>query len=184
MVETISILRCITPRYGEILIGVGSIIASYQEDILDNLIAIEQIKQYLLTEASQKMDLKGVADSEMFQKIIYEYTGKTVGVHVLREKGDLTAKVNLLMVAFFRKLIWPILVNQYIDKISPGIEKITIGVNIKKKVYVNIYKEDKPDLFFKEFKEYLLWNNIIINSAKIKENGDMLLTLMIPVIPT
>jgi len=87
------------------------------------------------------------------------------------------------MADFFRRSIWPILVNKYLDTIYFGVDRVIVGINVKKNVYLKIYDEDNPDLFFKEFKEFLLCNHIIICEAITKENGDMLLRLMLPVLP-
>lgn len=183
MKEKISILLRVVPKYGEILLGVGSVLLSYKDNILDNALAIEKIKQYLLTEASKAKDILGVSRSQEFQKIIYEYTGEMVNIMACKDPQEQEKTANIFLVDFFRKSMWPILVNKYIDTIYSGVDKVIISVNIKKNVYLTIYNEDNPDLFFKEFKEFLLYNHVIICEATIKENGDMLVKLMIPMLP-
>lgn len=183
MKERISILLDYIPRYGEILLGIGSIAISYKEEILDNEVAREDLKKYLLEEAIKKQNVLKVSKSEKFQRLIYEYTGKFVNMAILTDKKSEDKIVNILLIDFFVRSIWPILVNKYIDNIYLGVDKIIVSINIKKNVYLTIYNEDNPDLFFKEFKEYLLYNHIVICEAELKENGDMLVKLMIPVPP-
>jgi len=183
MKDRISILVDYVPRYGEILLGVGSIVLSHQEAILDNLVAREKVKEYLLNEAPKKLNILRVSKSSEFQRIIYKYTGEYVNLAILTDTNNKDKIVNVLMADFFRRSIWPILVNKYLDTIYFGVDRVIVGINVKKNVYLKIYDEDNPDLFFKEFKEFLLCNHIIICEAITKENGDMLLRLMLPVLP-
>lgn len=183
MKDRISILVDYIPRYGEILVGVGSVAVSYQDLILDNLVAKEKLKQYLINEAPSKRNVLNVSNSEEFRRLIYEYTGQFVNMLILTDINNEGKTVNILLADFFRRSIWPILVNRYIDTIWSGVDKVVIGFNIKRNVYIKIYDEDNPDLFFKEFKEYLLCNNIVICEYTTKENGDILVRLMLPVPP-
>lgn len=183
MKEKISVLLKYIPQYGEILLGVGGVLLSYQESILNNVLAKEKIKEYLLTEASSAINLFGVSISESFQNIIYEYTGERVNIIARKDSCEEEKMSNVFLIDFFRKSIWPILVNKYIDTIYSGVDKVIIGVNIKRNVYLKIYEEDNPELFFREFKEFLLYNFIVICEANTKENGDIFVRLMLPVPP-
>lgn len=184
MKDRISILTHYLPRYGEILLGVGGVAISHQEALLENLIAREKLKEYLLHEAPKRKGIISVANSEEFQRIIYEYTGSFVNMAVIKDGEKKSKIVNILLADFFARSIWPILVNKYIDTIYLDVDKVIVSINVKKNVYLKIYDEDNPDLFFKEFKEYLLCNYIVICEATVKENGDMLLRLMIPIPPS
>lgn len=184
MKERISILINYLPRYGEILLGVGNMAISHQEALLDNLIAREKLKEYLLYQAPKRKSIISVANSEEFQRIIYEYTGNFVNMAVIKDPESKNKIVNILLADFFSRSIWPILVNKYIDTIHLDLDKVIVSINVKKNVYLKIYDEDNPNLFFKEFKEYLLCNYIVICEATVKENGDMLLRLMLPVPPS
>ena len=183
MKERVSILVDYIPRYGEILLGVGSIALSHHQDILDNSLARKKLKDYLLTKAVKRINLSGISRCEEFQKIVYEYTGKFVSMVALTNSNNEDKTVNILLADFFLRSIWPILVNKYMDKIYPGVNSVVIGINVKKNVYLKIYDEDNPQVFFKEFKEFLLCNHIVICEAQTKEDGDMLLKLMIPIPP-
>jgi len=69
------------------------------------------------------------------------------------------------------------------DTICEGINNIVVSINVKKNVYLKIYDEDNPDLFFDEFKDFLQCNYIVICEANKKENGDILFKLMLPIAP-
>lgn len=183
MKEQISIGLDYIPRYGEILLGVGSIALSYEEEIIDNLVAKEELKEYLLNDAPKEKNILRVSKSEVFQRLIYDYTGEMVNMIICKDSEEKGKTANIFLVDFFRKSIWPIIVNKYIDTIFSGIDRVIISVNIKKNVYLTIYNEETPDLFFKEFKQFLLYNHIVICEATTKENGDILVKLMLPVLP-
>lgn len=183
MKEKISILVDCIPQYGEILLGVGRIAISYHDLILDNAVAKEELKRYLLTEVPKRKNILAVTESQLFQRIIYEYTGQFVNMGILIDTNNKDKIVNILLADFFGRSIWPIIVNKYIDNIYLGIDKVIFSINIKKNVYLKIYDEDDPQMFFNELKEYFLCNYIVICEATIKENGDILVKLMIPVLP-
>ena len=183
MKDRVSILVDFTPSYGEILLGVGSIALESYEELLDNVIAREEIKKFLLEQAPRYMTLVGVSKSKDFQRILYNYTGRFVTADVLRDDNRKDKKVNILLLDFFSKSIWPILVKRYIDTIYDGVDQVRISINIKKNVYLTIYEENNPDLLFMEFKEFLLCNCVVISKATIQENGDILLELILPIPP-
>jgi len=183
MKDRISILVDCLPRYGEILIGVGSIAISYEEALLDNMAARNELKQYLISEAPKKGTILRLSKSQEFQKMIYEHTGEFVNMIVRKDSRTKDKIVNILMADFFGRVIWPILVNKYMDTICEGINNIVVSINVKKNVYLKIYDEDNPDLFFDEFKDFLQCNYIVICEANKKENGDILFKLMLPIAP-
>jgi len=183
MSERINILVNALPRYGEILLGIGSLIQEWQEELLENHVARDSIKEYLLTKSKNKLTLKDVVEDIEFQKIMYKYTGKRITVGIL--KGEITDNhiINLKLLGLFNKSIWPIIVKHYIDEIEIGKKMVVVPIKILKKVYVNMYEEETSDNFFKELKNLLLYNYIIISEAIIAQNGDILLKLMLPVPP-
>lgn len=184
MRDRISVLVDVIPRYGEMLLGVGGIALQNRETLLEDSDAREEIKRYLLEEATKKKNLMRISNCERFQSLMYKYTGKVVNIGVLRGSGEEDRVVNILMIDFFVKVIWPILVEKYINGIYDNPEKIVVSINIKRNVYLTIYDEDNVDLFFKEFKAFLLCNCIIISEATHQSNGDLLLKLMLPIVPS
>lgn len=183
MRNRISILVSKVPKYGEILLGVGCIAIENREAILENAVAREEIKKFLLEDGIKIGSLNKLCKSQIFQKIIYDYTGKFVNIAALRDKTNDDKKVNILLLDFFVKAIWPVLVKKYIDNICEDVDKIQISINVKKNVYLSIYEEDNPNLLFSELKEFLLCNCIVISDSNIQENGDILLKLLIPIPP-
>ncbi len=184
MRNKITILSSFLPNYGEILMAVGSIAIENKETLLENMVAREELKQYLLSEVAKVKCASNLSRSSKFQMIIYEYTGKFISIKVLKDECSDENTTDIYLFDFFTKVIWPIIVKKYMDnlyKTSSG--TITVSTNVKKNVYITIYEEDNPNLFFNEFKKLLLYNNIIISEATVKENGDILLKLMIPIAP-
>lgn len=183
MRDRISILVDYVPKYGEILLGIGCIALENDELLLENVEAREEIKEYLLKQAAKDKNLWQLSTSQEFQRIMHKYIGKSVNIGALRDSNTADKIVNIYMLDFFNKTIWPIIINRYMDNICEGIDKIEISINVKKSVYLIIYGEDNPDLFFSEFKDFLLCNYIIISKATVQENGDILLKVMIPIPP-
>ncbi len=183
MSDTISILLEYVPRYGEMLIGVGAIALTNQEEILENEEAMQKLKDYLLTNAPKDRVISKLILSEEFQRILLEYTGRIVAVKAIQSSIDKDKKVKILLARFFASVIWPILVNRYLDRINNNDNKVAISINIKKNVYMTIYEKDEPTLFFSEFKELLSYNFIVISGVDFQENGDILLNLLVPVAP-
>jgi len=183
MRDRISILVNMLPKYGEILLGVGCIVLENKEEILENAVAREAIKNYLLEEGVKTKSLAMLCRSEGFQRIVYDYTGKVVNIAAIRDKVDEDKKVNILLADFFTKAIWPILVKRYIDNIYEGLTNIEVSINVKKNVYLTIYEEDNPNILFSELKDFLLCNCIVISSSNIQQNGDLFLKLMLPIPP-
>lgn len=183
MKDTISILLSHVPKYGEILLGVGGIALTYQDALLDNLLARESIKQYLLNEVSSKKTILGVSNSDSFQRLIYKYTGQFAKVAILTEPAKEEKTVNILLLDFFIKSIWPIIVNRYMDTIYYGVDNVTIRIKVKKTAYQRIYDDCGRELFIKEFKDFLHYNHISMREEKSGCNEDILVKLLLPVPP-
>ena len=183
MKDRVSILVGLVPHYGAILIGVARIALTKKENLLDNMVAREKIKQYLLEKALNKRNLADVCNDEEFQRLIYEYTGSIANVAILQKSDERYKQVNVLMVDFFHTVLWPIIIQKYMDSIDADVNGVTIPMNIKKNAVLTIYGYYDPDLFFKEFKEFLLYNNIVICEAIKKEDGNLFVKLLIPVPP-
>ena len=179
MNERVSILMNALPQYGEILIGIGSIAVDNEEDLLENIIARERLKKYLIEDAIKHKNLMSVSKSYEFRKIIYDYSGKVVSVGIMSNKKNDEKVVDMLLWGFFVKKIWPIIVNKYMDYIVSSVDMVIIPIKIKKNTVNSIYGENS-ELFFGEFKEFLLFNYIVISEAKYNQEGDLLLKLMIP----
>jgi len=181
MKERLSILMRITPSYGEILLGVGSIALTRKENLLDDEETRNRLKEFLINRAPLKRTLPKVLESSEFKSIILEKFFSNAQIEILKDDVGQNKIVNIYLADFFRKSIWPILVRKYIDNICEGIRGVNVSINVKKNAYVTICGDDDPQKFFKEFKEYLLYNYIIISKAEIKQNGDMLVNLVIPI---
>ena len=179
MKDRISFLMNAVPQYGEILIGIGSIATDNEEDLLENVIARERLKKYLIEEAIKHKSIISVSKSYEFRKLIYDYLGKVVSVGVISNKKDEEKTVNTLLLSFFVKKIWPIIVNKYMDYIVSSVDAVIIPIKITKNAISSIYEENN-DKFFDEFKEFLLFNYIVISEAKYDVEGNLLLKLMIP----
>ena len=100
MKERISVLLDILPRYGEILLGVGSVAIESYESILENEDALNELKEYLTEEATKWRNLAGISKSEKFQNIFYNYTGNFVGIRVL-SKEEKNLKVLPARIMYF-----------------------------------------------------------------------------------
>ena len=183
MKTRISILTKVLPRYGEILIAIGAVI-NIDENLAENKVAIEKLKDFLITDVKHVGVARKLFFSEKFQRIIYDYTGKPAGVVISRSlpiENDKTT--NVYLADFFSKSRWPIIVNRYLDNVSiKELDAVKISINIKKNVYTNIYGEYEHQLFFTELKEYLLINHMIVSKAQMKQNGDMLVDILIPTV--
>lgn len=179
----ISILTKVLPRYGEILIAIGAVI-NMEENLAENKVAIEKLKEFLIDDAKEIGVAGKLFFSEKFQRIIYDYTGKPAGIVVSKTlpiENDKTT--NVYLADFFSKSLWPIMVNRYLDNVSiKDLDAVKISINIKKNVYTNIYGECEHQLFFTELKEYLLINHMIVSKAQMKQNGDMLVDILIPTV--
>lgn len=179
----ISILTKVLPRYGEILIAIGAVI-NMEENLAENKAAIEKLKEFLIDDAKEIGVAGKLFFSEKFQRIIYDYTGKPAGLVVSKTLpiGD-DKTTNLYLADFFFKSLWPIMVNRYLDNVSiKSLDAVKISINIKKNVYTHIYGEYEYQLFFTELKEYLLINHMIVAKAQMKQNGDMLVDILIPTV--
>lgn len=183
MKERVSILIGLLPDYGSILMGVASIALSGKDRLLDNMVAREKLTQYLLQNALRKKRIAAVCSDESFQEIIYEYTGSIANVAIIGDNRKKYEQVNILMADFFHSVIWPIIIPKYMESIDRDVNGVTVSINIKKNVILTIYDCDDSDLFFKEFKEFLLYNNIIISEAIKKEDGNLFVKLLIPLPP-
>lgn len=179
MKERISFLMNAVPQYGEILIGIGSIATDNEEELLENVIARERLKKYLIEVAIKHKNVISVSKSYEFRKLIYDYLGRVISVGVMSNKKDEEKTVDTLLLSFFVKKIWPIIVNKYMDYIVSGVDTVIIPIKIKKNAITSIYEEN-TDTFFQDFKEFLLFNYIVISEAKYNKEGDLLLKLMIP----
>ena len=171
------------PRFGEILLGVGGVFLENKEKLLDNEEAVEKIKKYLINEAPKSRSILGVSKSEAFQEIVSSYIGKRVCIGVLNNSNNDDKTVNLLLLDFFSKAIWPILVKRYMESIREDVAIIEIPINIKQNAYITIYDENNPNIIFTELKEFLLTNYIVISGSSVKTNGDLLVNVLVPVVP-
>lgn len=183
MKDRVSILVGLLPDYGQILMGVASIALSGKDMLLDNMVARKRLTQYLLKNALRRKSIAAVCGDEKFQKIVYEYTGSIANVAVLGDNSRRYKQVNILMADFFHTVLWPIIIPKYMDGLDRYANGVTVSLNIKKNVIITIYDCDDTDLFFREFKEFLLYNNIIISEATKKEDGNLFVKLLIPVPP-
>jgi hypothetical protein len=150
MKDNVTISIKTIPRFGEILLGIGGIFLEHKEKLLNNERAIEEIKGYLIKEAPKCKSIIGVCKSEDFQNIVGSYLGKGVYVGVLKDNMDDNKTVNLLLLDFFHKAIWPILVKRYMENIKEGVTVIEIPINIKQNAYLTIYGENNPNIIFTE----------------------------------
>lgn len=181
MKDKISILSKVLPRYGEILIAIGSIVSSNLA-ISENASAIEEIKKFLLDETHKIKTADNLVRSKRFQQIMCEYVGVNVGVKAIRNTLETEGMTNIYLFDFFSKSVWPIIVNRYIDVVkNQNVDVVEIDINVKKRVPIIIYGERKEQDFFMEFKQFLLDNYIVISKAVIKENGDMFVKMLVPV---
>ena len=184
MKPKISISSKLLPKYGEILLGIGALILSNIETLYENEEAREKLKYYLKNDAMKKHDLLAVSLSEELQEIVMEYTGIRINIAAIVDNVDNPPdKINIYIADFFNTSIWPIIVNKYIDNINLDVKAIATTINVKRNVFINIYGSVDHDTFFKEFKEFLNMNMIIISKAEVKENEDMLVGLVIPIPP-
>lgn len=189
MKERVSLLLKVTPRYGEILLGVACMLLENKEALLNDSSAIAEIKEYLKFKAPKRFNVKGVCTSSEFQDILTRYTNTCAAVIFDENEKIKTSMlkkemVNIRILEFFYKIIWPIIVNHYVDNLSVCKEDvITLSINVKKNSIVTIYGEYDPNLFFEEFKDLLVYNNIVISKASMVENGDMIFDLMILIPP-
>ena len=183
MKDRINILVGLIPDYGSILIGLASIALTWKEKLLDDVVAREKLKKYLLEEIKGKRNLMDVCNDGSFQDILYEYTDSIAAISINQDKKRKYNQVNILMADFFGSVLWPIIINKYFDMLDIGMQYIPVSFNIKNNVFLTIYGVNEPDLFFKEFKEFLLCNNIIVAQGIKKEDGNMFVKLIIPVPP-
>lgn len=180
MKETISLSVSIIPNYGEILLGMGKVIIDEREFLFDNQEARNNIIDYLVNKAPKRKNLLGVSLCNEFQKVAFKYLKRAVIFKVLKNTDDKNKIVNMKMVEFFQNVVWPIAVKHYINSLDVSAGFCRISLNVKKNVYMTIYEEDVPQRFITEFKSFLEYNYIIIPEYMIKENGDILVRLIIP----
>lgn len=184
MKDRISLLLDILPNYGEILTVVGSVMVDNKETLLENKVACDRIKRYLLEKPRSIKNVNSLFNCPEFQRILYEYTGKFINIVVLKADMNNQKIVNILLFDFFVKTLWPIIVKKYIDDLCHcRCGAITCSINIKKNVYMTIYEEEDTREFFKDLKELLLHNYIIISEAVLQAGGDLLIKIMIPIVP-
>ena len=181
MKDRVDILLDITPQYGEILLGVATVVLNNTNELLYNNVALEEIKDYLINEAPKLKTILRVSNSMKFQKIISKHTSSHAIVKIGEGSIPRDEFANIFLLDFFSKSVWPIIVNGYFNKLSKEVDMISITINVKKNVYLSIYGEDSSKIFLQEFKSYLLGNAIIISNITPKPNGDLLLTLLIQV---
>lgn len=182
MNKRISILSKILPRYGEVLLAVGTIV-SLEKALSENKVAIETLKSFLINNTKEVMIANRLFYSQKFQKIIYDYTGKPSGLIIAKAIPiDDDKKTNIYLVDFFSKSLWPIIVDRYMDNVCSSANAVKVAINIKKRVYTSIYGENEFQTFFSELKDYLYLNHIVVAKAQMKENGDMLVELLIPLV--
>lgn len=181
MKNNISILSSLLPRYGEILIAIGAIVSS-NSALSENEAAVREIKDYLIGDVYKVKDANGLAHSKRLQKIMCDYLGIRVGVMAIKNQKNIAGTTNIYLADFFGKSVWPIIVDKYIDKIcTQNIDVVHMVINVKKRVYTTIYGDGEEQTFFKEFKQFLIDNYIVVSKAQMKENGDMLLEFLVPV---
>lgn len=178
----ISIKYDILPQLGEILLAVGLLVRQ-EKDLYENQVALQDLKEFLLNDAAKIKSASFLFTSKEFQRIVYEYTGRPAGVFAIRKQIEEDRIVNLYLFDFFTKDLWPIIVNRYIANVGIAeADAIKVAINVKKNVYTTIYGENESDIFFKELKQLLYDNYIIISRADLKSNGDMLMELLVPVV--
>ena len=182
MIKSISILLDVIPKYGEMLIGVGCVLLQENSDILQNIEARRELKDFLIEDAPKYKSLMGLSMSQKFQQIMYKYTRKIVGIGAVTGDMYKDKTVNILLLDLFIKSLWPTVVEKYIDNICQGVDTVIIPIKIKKSQYEAIYGND-TNLVFSELKEFFLCNAMVISKSIIEENKDMSLDLMIPMSP-
>lgn len=182
MKENIRILLDVIPKYGELLIGVGCVLLQDNNDILQNIEARRELKDFLIEDAPKYKTLMGLSMSQKFQRIMYKYTRKMVGIGAVTGNMYKDKTVNIFLLDLFIKTLWPIIVEKYIDNIYHGVDTVIIPIKIKKSEYETIYGND-TNLVFSENKEFFLCNAMVISKSVIDLSGDMLLDLMIPISP-
>lgn len=183
MKETISVLITITPSYGEMLLGVSSVAKQYSAELLYNTEARDSIIDYLINEAPNRRNSIGITLSPNFQKIMCKYINHNVAIKVIKNSDDKEKIVNIKILDFFNRVVWPIVVKHYINNLDSEGDFARISLNVKRNVYLTIYDEDDPERFINEFKDFLSYNYIVPSEAVINVNGDILLKLLIPFIP-
>lgn len=182
MKDKISIVFKVLPQFGEILLAVG-IVARREKQISENKVALERLKTFLIEETKNVKYANRLFFSEDFQKIIYDYTGMPAGIFTVHKPIDDEKIVNIYLFDFFSKSLWPIIVNRYFDNVCISeADAVKVSINIKKNVYATIYGENENDTFFKELKDFLYANYIIVSKAQMKSNGDMLVELLVPIV--
>lgn len=182
MREKVSILIEVIPKYGEILIGVGCVLLEEKNDILESSNAKRELKDFIIEEAPKYRSLMGLSISPEFQRIMYKYTRKVIGIGAVTGNMYKDKTVDILLLDLFITTLWPIIVEKYIDNIYQGADTVIIPIKIKKSEYEKIYGNN-TNLLFSEIKEFFLCNAMVVSKSVIEANGDMLLDLIIPMSP-
>lgn len=182
MNKKISILFKVLPQFGEILLAVGLLVRQ-EKKLYENQVALQELTDFLLKDAVKIKSASFLFTSKEFQRIVYKYTGRPAGVFTIKEPIEEDKIVNFYLFDFFTRTLWPIIVKRYMSNIGiTEADVIKIAINIKKNVYTIIYGENESDIFFKEIKQLLYDNYIIISKADLKSNGDMLMELLVPIV--
>ena len=102
--QKVTLLLDFVPKYGEILLGVGSMLLELREDIFENEEACQELKEYIINEAPKRKNLKGLSKSIEFQAILFKHIDRYVNFKVINENSSVNKDVNVLLIAIFLKL--------------------------------------------------------------------------------
>lgn len=183
---SIKVIPEVTPCYGEILIAFGGMMLSVEGGGLLGDSAREEIIEYLLREDLNACSIQKAIYSEQMQKIMHKHSGRElpfIGA-IKPEKGANNGEpVEITLVSFFKKSIWPIIVKHYITNVNHDVDIMKIRIRIEEKTYSKFYSDVELNTFFNELKQLFLYNYIVIASALVERDGELALNILLPVPP-